>query len=505
MSDDFTSALHGAAARAAGEHADTRERTGALRPEQLVGAARRRRRTRTALTAGAASLAVVGVAVVGALAVDVRGDRSPLPASTHTTGPISPAPTGTPSTSGVALPKGDPSLPFGVCGSVVGSDPVHPSTSELTLETELAAPEVGAGERLAVTSIISVGPDSGNESPGLGQMDGRGPSYAITRDGVVVAVADLYAETVDPGVAIDPIRWLHPFDAFEPGPGDPAWYSTSLQRVLTGTVPLAVCAPGDDGGPAGASGVPLPAGEYELHALLTLKAYVSGPGVPELPGDPEEVFMTADLSAVPDTVASAPPVAFSVAGTAAEPVPAPAGTGRLPDLASFSSDHVDRCNDPAPVPTDPTSSLALRHDLTHADVGTGGPIRVEADVVYTGPGRLDVDMGLGVDLLVVRDGLLVGTGSTAAASLYTVVGLGTDASIGVSGTATLVGCSVAPRPGETYVEPGPLPPGTYTVYPRVPVHVGALVTDEGRVESSPPAGDEGHMLVGAPFEVTVTG
>lgn len=488
MSDDLGSALHDIAARAGRAHEHSRAQTGTLRPAALVGAARRRRRTRAAVTSVVAGLAVVAVAL-GADAVGVRFDAAPQPATTGTvapspsptpSAPTSPSPSASPSS--VAFPVGDPALPFGVCGSVVGSAPPVPVTSSVTVDTVLRAPQVAAGGPLDVTTIQRAAGELF-----LTLTDGRGPRLAVVHDGVVVAVA-AHGLTGRDAAAGDPVEWRAPTDTLMEL-DHASWYRDGVARVTTGRVDLTVCAPGEDGTARPADpGAPLPPGRYEVHPLLEVRPVGDGEADPPLPEYAEE----RSLEEMPQIAASQPwtatgtPATFTVTADPAPPVTAVTGA-----LTPAPVDDLV-CGAPAPTPTDPGSALRLTAQADVPSSTEGGALALDAAIVWAGEGRLVGWAGIGVQLVLVQDGTVVavpGDGLPATELLDVAVDLGSGAPLDVSGRARVAPCGSpgADRPAA----------GDYEVY----VVAAVEVEDAGAAGPAPGT----VTLVAPPFRVQVTG
>ncbi len=101
-------------------------------PTILARVHRRRAARRTAVGTTVACVAVavaaVGVTIAGHRAPDVApAVPTPTTSATATAGPV---PTTTPTADVAPLPTGDPTLPFGACGSLVGSEPTAPVTDQ---------------------------------------------------------------------------------------------------------------------------------------------------------------------------------------------------------------------------------------------------------------------------------------------------------------------------------------------------------------------------------------
>ncbi|GEA86454.1 hypothetical protein [Cellulomonas cellasea] len=487
MNDDLGSALHDIASRAGRAHEQSRDLTGTLRASALVGAARRRRRTRAAVTSGVAGLAVVAVAL-GADAVGVRFDAAPQPATTET---VAPSPSASapaspsPSASTVAFPVGDPGLPFGVCGSVVGSAPAAPVTSSVTVDTVLGSQQVAADGTLDVTTIQRTPGDAA-----ITLSDARGPRLAVVHDGVVVAVAAHGSTGRDPAAGNDPVEWRMPTDTL--GELDHAsWYRDGVMRVTTGRVELTVCAPGEDGTTVpGSPGVALPPGQYEVHPLLEVRPVGDGEADPELPGYYEEHTLEEmpQIATSQPWTASGSPVTFTVTADAAPPAASATGGSAPAPVGDLV------CGAPAPTPTDPGSALRLTAQADVPSSAEGDALALDAALVWAGEGRLVGWAGIGVQMVLVQDGTIVavpGDGHPATELLDVPVDLGSGAPLDVSGRARVSPCGA----GDT--GPSRPPAGDFEVYV-----VAAVRIDEAAAAGLAPGT---VVLVAPPFPVQVAG
>jgi hypothetical protein len=336
-----------------------------------------------------------------------------------------------------------------------------------------------------------------------GLLDSRGPRYAVAHEGVVVAVTDLYDGIASAGATLDPQFAMAPTDAFDRTADDPEWYSASTIRVLDGSVTLAVCAPG-----SATPGVdPLPAGDYELYALLDVTVIGDDAADPPLPTDwaemaGEKARAELPLDATSPGTAIGAPVPFTVVGTSAGPTPEPSSetsTLAVPTAAPAL------CHDDAPVPAG--EQYGLRLDSAQDPVALAGqsPLAVEARFRYVGPGRLVTHAELAVGYTVVRAGVVVGRGSDLTHGGELTLDLGTGSSFAVSASAPLEACA---QGDDAYALDGPLRPGVYTVYPTLAVRPERVVTPDTVLTGPDSQGlgaDSPVELVGAPFEVTVTG
>ncbi|WP_448630338.1 hypothetical protein [Cellulomonas soli] len=308
MTDELGRALRDLAQDAAHRH-DT---GGGLPTARLGDRVRRARRTRRAVV-GAGSVMVVGALVLGG--AQLRAPRpGPVPASSPTAASPSPSPSvsASPEPAAAVLPAGDPSAPYGACGSLVTAAPAHPFDARFSAEVHLESTEVAAGQPLAVSTWVEPTADG----PLAAVVPAAGPRLLVARDGVVVAITGVH------------------------GDADLGWGGRVLgsdhAETFIGDVELAVC---DDGEPGVTAGWALPAGRYAVVASAT---------VGDL-GDDESALdgpdgVSADLTAEGGVLLSvtSEPVTVTITGTAERPA---ATSEQALDLAAGSP--VPTCGVPA--------------------------------------------------------------------------------------------------------------------------------------------------------------
>lgn len=472
MSDQLRRALDDLVQGVATEE-DARTRAGGGLPVDAMTARARRGRVRhTALVAAVTACAVLGVAAGGvAVASWERADPAPAaPPTGPTPSPTTPAPSATPTATAPtsALPAGDPSLPFGTCGSVVGAPAVAPTAAGLGLGLS-ATPSVlgGAPVEVRTTWQIASG-DVGAVAPATG------PTVLLARDGVVVATAPTYpsASTVDTVALV--------YDDGE---------HASTPTFVSHVTPTVCDAPG------ASAGEPLPAGDYEAiavagvwttgrDALLTL---VAGDGV----------YTAADVAEhVPleegSVVSAAVPVRVEAQEADAAALPqAPAGPPSLDGVgvADDLTTYPDGCD--AVVTPDPAGGvLAVTGPQGTVTAGTG----VEVSTTYGGSGR--ISLGRGSLLRLTRDGAVVAATEVA----YGLEDIDFGSTVGtVVPTASWRTCA----DGLVTAYDVPLEPGSYTAYPVVLASPYGLVGPDGT--EIVPRGSEvtTRQVVGEPFTLVV--
>ncbi|WP_199424634.1 hypothetical protein [Actinotalea solisilvae] len=462
MNDDLSSALHDlvrSAARAQGSG-------DALVTPDVVRRARRGRRRHDAVVGAVSAAAVTAVALTGGT---LLRDREPAPPAVTTTHAPSPTPTPQP-TATVAptvLPAGDPALPEGACGSVLGPPPED--DGYFALYGAPTTTEVPAGAALPVEARAGLG---GYED--LAVVPDDGPTFLVTRDDVVVARGTAFAGAT--GVLV----------LSTGGPNE--------SRTVVGNLDLAVCAP--EGQAAVTPGRALPAGEYELHATLAVTTFPTGTELADRnSGDPAEDLVDAPGAAA--RVLRSAPAAFTVVGEALEPAARvrPPVTAALPEPPAFA-DAV--CGAPAPARWDAGGTLRLEHPVEPLVVGAGEPVDLGAHLVYSGPGRLQGVLTHRVDHWVLQDGALVGRGWPGPSddwwSQATLDHGATLAPELFSQEWTLTSCD------EEFGVGDPLPPGEYVLVPVTELSVDRLVADDGSVVGT---GEQLHQLFGDPVPLTI--
>ncbi|WP_163276226.1 hypothetical protein [Cellulomonas iranensis] len=452
--------------------------------DRMRAEARRRRTARATWSTGAAAAVVVAVAI-GAAALPWR-DARPAPAVTPTTSPSpTAAPTRTPSptpsptpTPAVVLPAGDPSLPFGVCGSLVGAAPAFPVDPELVLDVDDLTGTITEGGTLPFEAALTV--DGG----GTVVRRTAGPRLLVTHDGVVVAVADGYD-----GARTD---WV----------AQPSW---GAPRVYRSAVRPQVCVPGA-AGPA-STDVPLPPGTYEVWALDEGASFAGTTEFDEIDAD-----AFADPAAGHRRTALAGPWALTVApgdGTSpspaapvletdAPPYPTPGGT--LP---------------PAPTTAGPwrfensTEPLDLRVvDVTGPEVELAPSVlTVTGSLTYVGPGRTWLHAELTTFSWLVQDGRVV-------ASDYVPTDMHTGSIDLAHGTPLPLGAarmpvaSCEPSPSNDTICTGEgdgVRPGQYLLVPGVVIHGGTRWTpQDGEQAWDAVVGAQGpYVVLGTPVPLTL--
>ncbi|MDT0164011.1 hypothetical protein Q9R32_00395 [Actinotalea sp. AC32] len=482
MSERFEDALGGMARRAARAH----EASGGLPVPALARRVRRARRRDAVVATTAAAAVVVGVAVTATALVDRPAPPPPAGTSTPTPEPTpsptrSPAPTPTPSPTSdgpapTVLPVGDASLPFGECASVDGSPTAHPLVNQTEewrpVEASVESTALIAGDPLRVRSRVQeltyVEPSDGLLVPA------GGPSFVVTRDGVVVAVGSAFEEA-----------------------GDELLFLDTPSISFDGVLPLAVCAavPGTSDVPA-TPGRALPAGDYVLHAVVDLvvlppvdggwpaRGLTDGNAAGDLAGaDDGEWF-----SAVSD------PVAFTVSGDALDPLPRPTSDV---EVGAITATEPPWCGQPAPGRTD-GDLFVVETGAPPTAVRAGEEWDLDVALRYVGPGRVRGVMEGFLAAWVVQDGVVVGASLPwSTDQWWAPMEMGTGASRPtVSRHAPFTGC-----PAEDGTLPEALPPGTYTVHPTVTPTVRQVTTRGTTVEA--PDGGVRRTVVGEPFELVI--
>lgn len=448
MTRDLRSALTDIVQQTADEQTTRIRDHAGLDAGAIAHRAGRARTRRAAVTTATALVAVVAVVFAGSALAD---RRDPLPAETPTVAPspsvTTPAPTPTPTetTPTVVLPTGDPSLPFGVCGSLADAAPAAPWTDHATVWRDVPVTEVAAGARLTVSA--SVGPADGTD---VLAVPADGPQIAVLRDGVVVGTAVLH----DPRSA--------------------AW---SLSDGMVGSrihgdqIVLSVCGP--DGRPDVTAGMPLPAGTYDLLPWAS---------VARLPAD--TVSTTADLEdafvqerGTPATVRSEA-VAVTVTGQSGTT------TGRARDGApSAPAGAVTEplCGEPAPTVAGPGD---LQVEVVSEEPLTWG-------LRYDGPGRARGWLAAGAWQFAVRDGVVVGSNHIPI-DIGAEIDLAYGPSIDIVDQDPLYSCAAGDYSA-------PLEPGEYLVYPGLYVMLDDRVLPDGTVVP----GEGGTWVIGEPITRTV--
>lgn len=467
MTDDLHRALDALVQDVA---SSTRDRTRAgsgLRVAEMTGRAHRNRVRRTVLTSALAACAVVGVVAGGVAATTLDRPAPVTPATTPSDSPTTtttvPAPRSTPVTT---LPAGDPSLPFGECGSVVGAATTLPAAPDAFTyaTTTSTSPEATGGSVIEVRSRLQAG------DPALAALESdAGPTLVLTRDGVVVAVVPTYPPAADGST-------VHAVSAGENG-----IVSTEFVSHLAPTVCDA---------PGATAGAPLPAGEYEvrpvsevwttpwdgLHQELSDGVFTVGYFEPLVPLEHAVVVGAPAVVDLPDGAAD--PATLVPAAPAAPVV----GSRNVQD-EQFDP-YPDACEGTV-TPGDAGGLLPLTGPTAPVAAGTD----VELTLTSQGYGR--VMLTSQVVLRLVRDGQVV------AVSGQTPVGP-TDLDLGGTLSAT-----VATAQWQPCGDAGPLAPGDYEVYPVALTGIHSVVAADGTQVAGRGSEVELHQLVGAPFTVTL--
>jgi hypothetical protein len=463
---DLHSALDDLARRTADEQGRLMRAGTGLSADGVASGARRHRRRRAAVTT-VAGLVVLGSAVVAGAAVVDRPvpapPASPAPTPSTTAPTPAPTPTAAATPAGTVLPTGDPTLPFGACGSLADAPADHPSDDRWTVSLGLDAAQVSVGDALGVSARLEVtlSPQWTPNGAGHGAYPDSGPELLVLQDGVVVGAGDLYGDVPSTLTTYQVAAAAH-------------------SSLYVGRQPLTSCA---DGGA-------LPAGTYEVVATT-----------PVLPlGDDPAVLTEIDATSLDEVAAvhagdwrrvtSAPQmvtvVARSTAVPAATPPPAFDATALVPE---------PQCGAPLPsASAGPT--LVLDVDPPRS-VRFGEELTVPATLTYQGPGRLRAHLRIGVELWAVQDGVVVGGSREQYDGAYEVLDLGAGSALDVAGRGDLVSCAdgLGTR-GEDA-----LPPGTYTVYPALRVVTVELREADGSVDLTPHVGT--LSVTGQPFELVV--
>ncbi|VTR78626.1 class I SAM-dependent methyltransferase [Cellulomonas hominis] len=425
MNRDLDAALQDLARGAAAQHR-ARDDDGLL--TTTVRRVRRRRAVRGAAATTVGLALVVGGALAGSTLTGPPEPQpaGPAPTPTTTAPSATPEPVPTPTPTGpppVVLPTGDPSLPFGACGSLVTAAAAHPSSPTVVPYAEPATQTAPAGGSLAVRGWFDRTP-----GPGMAAIPASGPHLAVVADGVVVAEGLLG--------------------------GDPTWdLRAGFQGEVRTTVDwlsLAVCDP--DGQPEVSAGAPLPAGEYQL---------VPWADVAEL-GDSEDALRTPDgeWPTVEDMVATvgAPASAvgaatpFTVTGAATRVVPPPGSTGTPTPVPTAAA--APECGGPAPVP-DPANPLVLRWAQAGARLTPADLVEMEAPLRSTSAGRLGFFIAQPW-VAAVRDGRVVGVSELSWEGDGRLL-LATDTSVTLTPSVTALHDCADP------LRNLPLPTGSYDV------------------------------------------
>jgi hypothetical protein len=335
----------------------------------------------------------------------------------------------------------------------VDAEPTAPRTDQAEALLQVTQTTVEAGHALGIQTEVGLVADAILISPAAG------PRYVVTRDGVVVAVGDLYGGR-DVGLTYQ------------------TFGGESLPTSHVGLVDLAVCDPGDT---LATPGRALPAGSYEIRPWAEVGVVETA--VPEL-GLTTTVEELAASTLTHQATAIGEPVALEVVGSATTPTLH--ATSDEPLLPPSGVDEVLECG--APAPTQPTgpSQLALSATPRSLTVEQGGSVGLDATLSYSGPDHALAAVTFDVNAVITQDGVVVGGDDGTMDWTAREVDLGHGAELTLYRTDVgLTRCG----------DDGPLAPGLYTLYPRVPV--SGL-----RLSGGEPLPD--GAVYGEPFDVTVT-
>jgi hypothetical protein len=465
--DDLHGAFDDLARRGAADQADRLRRGDGISADRVTSVARSHRRRRAAVASVAGFALLSGAAVAGTTVLDRPAPPQPAAPSPTSPSPVTPSPTASAPPRTVALPQGDPSLPFGTCGSLAGAVPPLPVDDRFEVALEIVTDRVATGQPLAVSVGSVVDHDT---MPLLSARRTDGPQIALLRDGVVVAVSTT-------GVP--------------PGP-DLGWTLTDLENYAGSTIndwyaPVTCAAAGQEAVPAG---VPLPDGTYTLQAW----AEVVDLGDDRSVLDGGYGLTDAAIAGGTHAIALADPVSVVLEGEVADELALTPNA----DAALVEPAAVDwpSCGGPAPVP-----SPALSFRLTTSAPGT--PVRladlgqVSATWEYVGPGRVLYNEGGSTWLTLVRDGVVVGTNFVHWDSSGPMIwGSGLPITSDRLGTVALEGCGE-----DGNLSPDTLAPGEYETY----VHAFLLPREYQLPDGSVVAADAGSWthVYAEPFTLVV--
>ncbi|WP_028050187.1 hypothetical protein [Cellulomonas sp. URHD0024] len=438
MNRDLQNALHELADRVESSHVETTRGAGLPLPTITARARRNRhRRTLVSLVGAAAAVVLVGGAAYAVLPDEQQANPPAVSPTLRT-----PTPSPTTSTAAVVLPTGNPALPFGACGSLAATAPEAPVDPDYSIEVTSPS-TVDAGGGLTVTARVETPLQNGVHV--VGAAPGAGPTFAVTKDGVVVAGGDLYDGTRTDLVSFEGVQGPLP--------------------VYLGRISLEVC---DAGNSAVSTGRPLPGGAYELHSLVQLTPIGVDPSIVE-DGTVEDLVAHGDAQPV---TAVGPAIPFTIFGDAqamsARPGSIPVGTGIFGDRLM---PEPLTCGDALPGPSDPgtVAGLSLDVEPSTLSVLAGEPLPYAAGLTNRGAARAGTDLQHPPYFLVADGGTIVGSTRSDAASARTRADLGTRSTLDLSDSAVLTRCGTAGN------DPAPLARGTYTVVPVVDVAVDLFV------------------------------
>jgi hypothetical protein len=454
----------------------------------VVGVIRRVHRQR-AMRATAYSVVGVGTAaavVLGGIAAAQHTGRAPVAPA------IVPSPTASPSIQATEtpaiLPVGDPSLPFGACGSLVGSAPSTPADSRFSIVASVAGTTVQAGAPLDVHASFHVTQSKGAD---VGLLPDQGPTFAVTRDGVVVGLADVFHGALTGSTF------------YSVGPAA----SPAEQPVdYRGSIDLTVCSAGD--GAAGRSaGRPVPAGTYVLYPFGAVTAL----------GAAGSVENPSSTGARPEDLAARPgaqhgttlgePITVTVTGDAVTTQPRADDGVTTVDLPAPSPQFY--CGGPAPVVSDVGGFIRLDYDSSPRTIAHGAPFSLGVSATYEGPGHLRAYAGPTARVWIVRGGVVVGwhdygpTGlSLMAATPWVDLAHGTSVDVSLDGRLTpdeltLTKCDQAGTGVRRQLDPG-----EYLAYPVTDMGMNKVTLPDGTQKAFGPAG--AYEAVGKPIALTVS-
>jgi hypothetical protein len=470
---DLHSALDDLARRTADEQGRLMRAGTGLSADDVASGARRHRRRRATVTAVAGLVVLGGAAMAGATGFGrpaATPPAAPPPRPVVTSAPpTSPSPVAT-SAAGrpsVALPTGDPELPFGVCGSTVGAATEAPATADLTYELAASPTSLLTGQPAEMRARLS------SASSLAAFTADTGPTIVLAHDGVVVAVASTYP----PGTDLTTVSWVDPQADHPTG--------TEFVSHLTPTVCDA---------PGASAGAPLPAGEYQAFAVG--EAWV-------VDRDAAFAMLSDGLRTIQDVRESVdvtrvgvvgPAVDVRIDSTAVEPAAVLRPPAAPPVLGGRNVrdelDHYPSVCEPTVDAGDAGGLLAI--------AGPSGTVSEGADVLvtvtYRGSGRIALSGG-GAFLRLVQDGVVV---AASRASAVGTVDLDFGSAVtSPASTTTWTRCS------DGVQVDGTLETGTYTAYPVQQVGVLGLVAQDGATVLARGSEVPLHQLVGAPFTLVV--
>jgi hypothetical protein len=381
-----------------------------------------------------------------------------------------------PTVAPAVLPAGDPTRPYGACGSLVDAATTHPVDERIVARLAPDAETLAAGGHLA--SGGEVERSTSSDTFVAFAVPVGGPRVAVVRDGVVVGTTGFYPAS---------------YDAMSARSGN-----QGEMTLYRGLLDLTVCDPGDE--PAVTVGRPLPAGTYELRPWADVVTYDGADQAPaELAGGALTFEQAAALSGAARATAVGDPVAVTVTGEADEQLALPASQTVL--------DRTTKAGRPAcgaPAPATPVRTAML--DLQLAPVATalpaGEPLRATATVQYTGPGRLRAYGYYAVEYWIVRDGVVVGT-TVQANDAFSVVDLGAGAPLPFTDEGRVLTSCVADS--ELPLTSGdPLPAGEYTVIPAWLLSGPTVWTPTETILLQDAASGGYALTLGSSFVVTLT-